>query len=329
VDTVDLMSLTSAVPGPAAVTVRSGAVPRGQLRGTAWHRLSRGLYVPAQPLRSNLATLESLAQVLPRDSTFGHLTAAAARRWWLPNLLPAHVVLASTRSGVHVQRTGVYVRRSRYLEIEEVDGVPLADAATTLLELARDLTLVDLVPMVDRALAEGGDPAKLVAACRPGTRGATTLRRAIALGDPRSESWWESVLRLIHVLTGLGPVACQVEVFDDHGALVARTDLHLVGTHRYPECDGGQHRTADRHDVDLRRAKAMSRLGAERYGYTTREISRLSAGIIRDAEEARGLRHDPGRARLWNRLAAVSTLTGHGRARLRARLRRYELAARR
>jgi len=223
----------------------------------------------------------------------------------------------------------MYVRRSKYLEIEEVGGLPMANAPTLLVELARDLTLIDLVPMVDCALAGGAMVEQLLAACRRRTRGVVTLRRAIELGDPRSESWWESVLRVMHVVTGLGPIESQVDIKDSDGVFVGRADLHLVGTDRYPECDGGDHRTAGQHDRDLKRDKAMSRVGADRYGYTTQEISRSAAVIIQDAEDARGIPHDPGRISTWHRLAGVSTLTGHGRARLAARLRRYQLAAQR
>jgi hypothetical protein len=320
----------AAVPsGWRSVAVGSGAVSRSQLRGPRWRRLSRGLYVPAVDAANDLADLGDLAQVLPSGSGFGHLTAVSARGWWLPNRLPRHVVFASTRSGVHVQRSGMYVRRSRLLELEHVRGLPMASAPTLLVELARDLTLVDLVPMVDCALAGGATVEQLRAACRRRTRGVVTLRRAIELGDPRSESWWESVLRVMHVVTGLGPVESQVDIVDGDGVFVGRADLHLVGTNRYPECDGGDHRTADQHGRDLKRDKAMSRMGAERYGYTTQEIAQSAAVIIRDAEDARQIPHDPARISSWNRLAALSTLTGHGRARLHARLRRYQLAAKR
>ena len=93
-----------------------------------------------------------------------------------------------------------------------VDGLALMTAAQTLVELARDLTLVDLVPIVDCALAAGTSPDEILAAAMPRARGARTLRRAVGLADPRSESWWESVLRLVHVVAGLGPVECQVDV---------------------------------------------------------------------------------------------------------------------
>jgi hypothetical protein len=321
-------------PDPSCAAVRLRDAPRlqltrGQLRGASWERLSHGLHAPARDHRPLAELAAMVASVLPRDSGYGHLTSAALRGWWLPFRLAPHVLLATTTSGVHVQRRGLYVRRSRHAEFEQVAGVTCVSGTQTLVELARDLNLVDLVPIVDCALASGTDPEALLAAARPRTRGATKLRRAVALADARSESWWESILRLQHTLTGLGPVESQVEVTTDTGLVVARADLHLVGTNRYPECDGGEHRTMERHGHDLRRDKAMSRLDVQRYGYTTNEIARQPNVVIRDAEDARGLPHDERRGRAWWRQARTSTLTAHGRTRLQARLERYRLAAQR
>lgn len=311
----------------SAVLVREtgrGATP-SPLRRVEWHRLSRGLYVPHVE-HTLVQTAAAIALVLPRDSGFGHLTAAALRGWWTPNRLGPHVLLATTRSGVHVQRAGLYVRRSRVAEFEEVEGIRCVTGAHALVELARDLALVDLVPMVDCALQSGVTVEQIRAAVTGRSRGAVTLRRALALADGRSESWWESILRLQHVVTGLGPVQCQPEIWAD-GRFVARADLHLVGTKRYPECDGGEHRDRDRHAQDLRRDKSMARLGLERYGYTTAELAWRPEIVIRDAEDARGLRHDPRRMQSWWRVARASSLTGSGRARLAGRLERYRLAA--
>ena len=303
-------------------------VTRDRLRGLTWERLSRGLYVPRTADRSAMQTAHAMSQVLPRDSGFGHLTSALLRGWWLPNRLDPPAVLATTTSGVHVQRRGLYVRRSRSAEFDVVAGVPVVTAAHTLVELARDLSLVDLVPMVDCALRDGTDPGEIVAAASPRLRGTARLRLAVGLADHRSESWWESVLRLMHVLTGLGPVECQVPLRGD-GGFIARADLHLVGTRRFPECDGGKHREKDRHEHDLGRDKRMSRGRFERYGYTTSEIATKARMVIRDAEDARGWPHDPRRLRTWWRYARTSTLTPYGRTLLAARLERYRLAAER
>ncbi len=334
-DGVAMTSAAGSLPDLPAPAVRArdagrlGLVPN-HLRRREWQRLSYGLYARTDPERSFAETVRLTTAVLPRGSGFGHLTGARLRGWWLPNLLPpaAGPLFASTTSGLHVQREGLYVRRSDYTQVEDLAGVPVVTAAETLIELARDLSLVDLVPMVDCALAAGASAEDVLAAARPRSHGARALRRAVDLADPRSESWWESVLRVLHVLTGLGPVDSQVELFDGD-RFVARADLHLVGTHRYPECDGGEHRSRERHEQDLARDKGFQRLGLERYGYTTGDIARRPETVIADAERARGLGHDPRRARRWWRVARCSTLTPYGRTRLLSRLQRYRLAAQR
>jgi hypothetical protein len=308
--------------------LRESGLARHRVLTLEWERLSRGLYRRRDADTSRLETARAMSRVLPRDSGFGHLTSAALRGWWLPHRLGDHVMFATTRSGVHVQRRGLYVRRSPEAGLEELDGIPVVTAPQAVVELARDLSLVDLVPLVDCALRDGVDPEAILGAMPRRMPGAPRLRRAVALADGRSESWWESILRVMHVLPGLGPVESQVEIRDD-GMLVARADMHLVGTRRYPECDGGEHRGVARHQWDLGRDRRLSRGGHERYGYTTAEIAGNPGMIIRDAEDARGWPHDPRRVRLWWRSARVSSLTPYGRTRLAARLERYRLAAER
>lgn len=211
-------ALTALLPHRPILRLRDaaewGLLP-GRLRSLAWEQISHGLYGPRGVEHTALEMCRGISQVLPRDSGFGSLTSATLRRWWLPNRLRPHVRLATTTSNVHIQRPGLYVRRSKYAEYEEIDGVPVVSAPHTLVELARDLALVDLVPMVDCALRDGVAADDILAAVRPRVPGTRRLRRAVELSDERSESWWESVLRLLHVLPGLGPVQCQVPLWDE------------------------------------------------------------------------------------------------------------------
>jgi hypothetical protein len=155
-DALDLSALDQSVPVREAA--RFG-LTRSQLRGARWQRISRGLYTARADGPRTVAELSAMvAGVLPRESAFGHLTSAELRGWWLPLGLTrgcGDLLLASTKSNVHVQRSGLYVRRSAYTEIQEIGGIPIVSAPITLLELAIDLTLVDLVPLVDCALRNG------------------------------------------------------------------------------------------------------------------------------------------------------------------------------
>ena len=139
----------------------------------------------------------------------------------------------------------------------------------------------------------GLTPAEVLSAIPPRTHGLPRLRQALALADARSESYWESVLRLLHVLAGITCVEPQVWI----GDRVARGDLWLVGTRRIVEYDGGDHLEREQHKRDLRRDKAVLRIGWERYPYVCAEIVATPGRILRDAEEALGYPHDPARLR--------------------------------
>jgi very-short-patch-repair endonuclease len=264
--------------------------------------------------------LAGLSQVLPSDAAFAHVSGAALRGWplpWLPEGLP---VIAATQGPVHVQREGVYVRRLVTLRGEAYRGLPVLTTTELLCDLARDFQLVDLVPVVDAALrADGLQPADVRAQLRPRSKGRPRLLEALALADPRSESYWESVLRLVHVLGGITQIEPQVWIADGS----VRGDLWLVGTRRIVEYDGGEHLLKRRHQRDIHRDKVVLRADWERYPYVSKEIIQTPGRILRDAEEALGLPHDPRRLAQWLQHARRSTLTGQGRAMLERRLDRY------
>ena len=299
------------------------------LRGPSWSLLTRGLHRPKGWTPSGRKHWAAMSRVLPADSAAGHLTGAALRGWWLPQLLEPPPLFATTVGSTHVQRLGVYVRRSPRTRTECVNGVRLVAEVDTVHELAGDLSLLDLVPILESAWQRGGvKPAEVVAAAPPRMRGLRTLCRAAALADVRSESWWETMLRLVHELAGIR-VEPQQEIRTALGFLVARVDLRVLGTNRVPEYDGEDHRRRARHRDDLRREKEMRRMGLDRWGYTSPEIEHHPGQIVRDAETALGLPHDPRRTDRWSREARVATVTASGRSRLTARLNRYRQAAHR
>lgn len=306
---------------------RQSGLTRSKLRGSAWERPTHGVFVPAGSLRTMFALASAFQPVLPRETGYGHVTAAALRGWWLP-WLPANLpLLATTSSGVHIQRPGLYVRRSTYVTVVR-DELPLVDPASCLLEMAVDLGLIDMVPLLDIALRTVCTAEEIAAVALTGRRGARMLRTALRLSDRRSESPWESILRLLHVLAGID-VEPQAPITDEVGAVVARADLLLAGTRRIHEYDGAVHRTPEQHSADLARDKLLARGGYERYGYTAAEIVSRPARVLADAETANGLPHDHRRLQRWLSAVTQSTLSPAGRARLRSRLERYARASRR
>ncbi len=269
---------------------------------------------------------------LPRGACVSHVTGAQLRSWWLPDcLVPGEPLIVSTPDETaHLDRRGVYARRLLLPETQRTQyaGVAVASPAQVIRELAEDFSLIDLVVALDAALHLGHlDTADLPSLPVRGRRGVRVLRQAIALCDGRSESAWETILRLVHVLSGITCVEPQKVIVDATGVPVARADLWLRGTNRLAEYDGADHRDRDQHQRDLRREKVLSRLGHERFGYTKPEIVGGAREIIRDAECALDVEHDPLRVEGWLAEFRMSSLSSTGRARLRRRLARFRRPA--
>jgi very-short-patch-repair endonuclease len=298
---------------------------RAVLRSPAYVHPVDGVSMPAGWTGDLVATCRTVAQKLAPRAVFTHLTSAQLRGWWLPPLDDVPLIACTDSDAPHHDRRGVYVRRCGIPDRhrEWIGGVPVASAAWTIVELAEHLALVDLVAVIDGALHQGDvTVAAIRAAMVPGRRGVRVLRRALGLCDGRSESPWETILRLMHVLSGID-VEPQHLVENEMGVVVARGDLWIVGTRRLAEYDGADHRDRGQHERDLRREKILARLGLERYGYTAAELLREPDRVIRDADDARGVAHDPTRVHGWLREVQKSSLTPHGLAALNRRLRRF------
>ena len=219
-----------------------------------------------------MGELRAWALVLPPGAVFTHLTAARLRGWWLPAGSPPVTVAVGERDR-HPQRQGLQVVRLRDRPaVRLLDGLPVATAAESVLAAARDLDVLDLVPLADSALHLGRCTLdELAVAARQHRRGAPRLRQVLPLLDGRSESAWESVLRLLHHVAEV-EVEPQLRIEDDAGRFVARADLAVVGTRRLHECDGEVHREPDAHRADLARDRRLVENGWQRLGWTAAEV---------------------------------------------------------
>jgi very-short-patch-repair endonuclease len=205
--------------------------------------------------------------------------------------MPLPIFVAVGAADAHPRRTGIRLLQSNVTDAERqtVSGLPVTSPLRTIYDLARWLGLLDLVVVLDGLLHVGhlraADLACLASLRR--CRGARVLRRGVSYADGRSESAYETLLRLLHVLCEFS-VQPQVNLYDDAGIWLARADLLIEGTRRLPEYDGATHRDRERHESDLARDKRLGRAGYERYGYTAKELLGSPDTIVADAEDALG-----------------------------------------
>ncbi|HJV13695.1 MAG TPA: hypothetical protein VJ625_07360 [Propionibacteriaceae bacterium] len=297
---------------------------RGHRRLVGWRRLSYGLYFRDHEPGEMAGQLRAWGLVLPARAAFTHLTAAEFRGWWLPQVIP-HPVFAALQEGDPCpRRAGLLVsRHPSRLPSELVSGIRLTTSAETLLAAARDLGVLDLVLMGDSALRLGHCTIEgLVETAARRRRGAPMLRRVIELLDKRSESPWESVMRVLHLAADI-PVEPQHEVFDQWGRFVARGDLWIVGTNRVHEFDGGVHRDPDTQRRDLTRDRRLIEVSWQRFGFTKAQLLNEGASIIASTDKLLGRSWDPARLRRWNALVADSMFGRPGRVRA---IRRWQAA---
>jgi hypothetical protein len=268
----------------------------------------------------HLRDLAAWRLVLPADAVFTHVTAAWLYGWWLPRL-PEHVpTFAATAADTRPRRAGLLCSRLEVVSAElERRGLPVDDPAEVILRAARDLALLDLVPMVDCALARGDvDPDalwRLAYSRRPGCR---RLRAALELSDPRSESPWESLLRVFHVTSGV-EVEPQVEIRDERGQFVARADLIVVATGDVHEHDGAVHDNPAQRTRDLRRVRRIQEAGRVRRGFTAPDLVTHPGTTMAELTRVLRLQYDRRRLDAWKTYLNESCLTAAGRRRLENR----------
>ncbi len=183
----------------------------------------------------------ALAQ-LRGSAVVSHVSAAVLHGLPVGPEALARVHVTRTRSGGGRVRAGVEVHTSSLAEEDVVMAGPwpVTSLARTVVDLGRSLCLADAVVAGDPAVGRGLSRAELqevLDRCR-GWPGVGRARRAVALLDGRSESVGESLSRVRIHEAGLPTPDLQVEVFDERGRLVGRSDFGWREQRLLGEFDG-------------------------------------------------------------------------------------------
>jgi len=301
------------------------------MRIRGFRRVSHGLFVAERPGLSEdeefVRDLKAWRLVLPEQAVFTHLTAARLLGWRLPHLgMPVPVFAAVRGVERRPRRSGLIcsrlIERDTHVVPRLARGLPVDEPEEVLLRAARDLAHVDLVVLIDSALARGHvDPTRMTAVLssrRPGTR---ALAAAFAASDSRAESAGESLLRLFHRVMEIC-VTPQVHLRDTNGHIFARADLLVTGSKTIHEYDGAGHRTMAQHRSDLRRERALHQAGYLRRGFTLDDLVNHAGTAMHELDRALNRPHRPLRLARWRTLIDESLYAESGRCRLLNRWRR-------
>jgi hypothetical protein len=267
-----------------------------------------------------LRDLAAWLLVLPPDAVFTHVTAAWLYGWWLPRLPDEVPVFAATTAHTRPRRAGLICSRLKSVaEGLTLHGLPVDAPGAVLLRAARDLAILDLVPMIDAALRFGDvEWDELEELAHSGKAGSRRLREALALADHRSESAWEAILRIFHVIAAVA-VEPQVDIRDEQGQFVARADLVVIATGDLHEYDGSVHDKPRQRARDLRRSRRLEEIGRVRRGFTASDLTTYAAVTMQELDRIVGRPHDPERTQAWSTYLNQSCLTAAGRIRLQNR----------
>jgi very-short-patch-repair endonuclease len=216
-----------------------GVTPR-QLRtltAHGWSQPTRGVYIAPDPIDAFRAGLRAELLHCPEAIGCGRSAARVHKLSGLPIWTAAEVpelLLPATK--LRAQRPRVRVRFGPGDGVER-DGFVIGSIGQTISQLCYDLTLDDMVCLLDSALRLGWEPADY-----PLSRARLAhLSSALALSDGRSESALETLLRLLLVRAGLAPEELQWKLFNSRGILWARLDIAWPSCRLVVEADGREY----------------------------------------------------------------------------------------
>lgn len=172
-------------------------------------------------------------------------------------------------------------------EVVKRRGMPATSGLRTVVDLGRDLPLVEAVVATDMALRRRLvtlEQVQAYVAAHPGAKGVARLRRVADLAEPLSESAMETRLRLLLVLAGLPRPEAQVRLVDGGGRFLARADLYYPAKRLVLEYDGGTHRESLVEDD--RRQNRMLSAGLRLLRFTAPDVQGSPGAVVAQVRAA-------------------------------------------
>lgn len=253
--------------------------PRSQVDSPAFRRLLHGVIVSADVPDSPVLRVKAALACYFDEAFASH--ASAARVWQVP---------VRTRPGEHVtvsldahrlRRSGVTCHHRAGAAVAVVQGVRVSVLADLFVELAEELSLVELVVAGDWMVRRHGVRIKHLreAAKRATGKAGSLARRASRFVRRRVDSPMETRLRMLIVLAGLPEPEVNMSINDEYGVEIRRYDLSWPEARVVVEYDGRHHvERVEQWERDLIRREAID-------DDDWRIVVVVAKGIYRNPEE--------------------------------------------
>lgn len=230
-------------------------------------RVAHGVWRPPASVSDDVDRVGALLSACPVGTVMCGVSAARLHGLWLPPGLDGalevivHPDVRTPRRRSHGRRCEVVTHRYvlEPIETARVQGMLVTDVARTWFDLARVLTIPDLVAAGDSALRGLTSRTALSRAVAANAKrpGAGNARRALPVLDGRSRSRPESHMRYALVSSGLPAPKVNEPVYDEHGEWLAEPDLAYDDVRIALEYNGADHADVSRMRRDMTRALDM------------------------------------------------------------------------
>jgi hypothetical protein len=242
---------------------RQAGIPVRHLRSARFRKLFHDVYVSADtPLSTGVLATAALS-ISAVGSHASHHTAASIWGGIVPDQPLTHV--STPYPGSRSRRQGVGSHRSRRgSEVVSFGGLRVSSPEQTFIDLATELSLVDLVVLGDSLVRKGRMSIRELAESAPGWRGKGCLaaRRAASLVRDGVDSPMETRLRLLMVFAGLPEPVINHALRGARGRGSMRFDLSYPELLLIIEYDGVQHAKDDRqYSRDIERREELDAAG--------------------------------------------------------------------
>lgn len=289
------------VPAPLALgpfTVHEAdalGVTGSQRRRRRYRTVSRGVHevvrgghdTDPSPAGRLMAHARPVLRLTPQ-AVVSHASAGLLWGLRLPRRMqdPEPLHLTRADNGVPPRRPGVVGHHAGLepRDVVSIHGFPVTGPARTLLDLASELSPVELVICVDGVVCEhrhgrrSGIPPLLARPEPirsldrwPGHRGVRRLRTAVELSVPGADSAPETELRLLLQDHGIAGLALDLRVVAPDGTEVL-PDIAVEGARVSVQYEGAHHDRPGQREIDIRRQRRTQAAGWTEVRITKRDL---------------------------------------------------------